>query len=123
MDKKEFKYFRKQLGKTQKQIAQLLGVSIKAIHSYEQGWRTIPGHIERQLFFLIIKKKGMENIKPCWQIINCSSDIRDRCPAFEFKCDKLCWFISGTICKGAPHKNWKEKIKICRACEVFQQFL
>ncbi|MDM8540529.1 helix-turn-helix transcriptional regulator [Desulfococcaceae bacterium HSG7] len=123
MNRREFKYFRKQLGKTQNEIAQLLGISIKAIHSYEQGWRSIPGYIERQLFFLIIKKKGMKNIKPCWQIINCASDIRDICPAFEFKCDKLCWFISGTICRGVPYKNWKEKIKMCRTCKVFKQFL
>ncbi len=67
MDKEEFKFYRKQLEKTQKQIAQLLGVSIKAIHSYEQGWRSIPGHIERQLFFLIFKKSGRNKEKPCWE--------------------------------------------------------
>ena len=38
MDSKEFKKLREKLKKTQKQMAQLLGVSIKAIHSYEQGW-------------------------------------------------------------------------------------
>ncbi len=123
MELKEFKDYRKQLGKTQKEIAQLLGVSIKAIHSYEQGWRRIPGHIERQLFFLIINKYGLENIKPCWKIIKCAKEKRNQCPAYEFKCDKLCWFINGTICDGAPHKNWKEKIVICRACEVFKQFV
>lgn len=49
MDKAEFKLLRKKLNKTQKQMAQLLGVSIKAIHSYEQGWRTVPGAVERQV--------------------------------------------------------------------------
>ena len=39
MDGKEFKRFRKKIDKTQKQMAQLLGVSIKAVHSYEQGSR------------------------------------------------------------------------------------
>jgi hypothetical protein len=33
MDSKEFIYFRKKLNKTQKQMAQLLGTSLKAIHS------------------------------------------------------------------------------------------
>lgn len=51
MDKKEFAQVRKKIGKTQKQLAALLGVSLKAIHSYEQGWRSIPSHIERQVFF------------------------------------------------------------------------
>ena len=52
MDRTEFKEFRKQLNKTQKQMAQLLGVSIKAVHSYEQGWRSVPAAVERQLLFL-----------------------------------------------------------------------
>ena len=45
MDSEEFKYFRKRLSRTQKQIAVLLGTSLKAIHSYEQGWRTVPAHV------------------------------------------------------------------------------
>ena len=51
MDKKEFSYFREKLKKTQKEIAHLLGKSIKAIHSYEQGWRVIPVDVERQIYF------------------------------------------------------------------------
>ena len=51
MDSKEFKKWRKKLNKTQKEIAQLLGLSVKAVHSYEQGWRNIPAHVERQMFF------------------------------------------------------------------------
>ena len=47
MNSKEFIYFRKKLNKTQKQMAQLLGTSLKAIHSYEQGWRSVPPSAER----------------------------------------------------------------------------
>ncbi len=42
MEKKELAKIRNYLGKTQKQMAQLLGTSLKAIKSYEQGWRNIP---------------------------------------------------------------------------------
>jgi transcriptional regulator with XRE-family HTH domain len=56
MDGKEFIYFRKKLKKTQKQMAKLLGTSIKAIQSYEQGWRSVPVSVERQFFFLVSKK-------------------------------------------------------------------
>ncbi len=38
MDKNEFYWFRKKLQKTQKDMAQLLGTSLKAVESYEQGW-------------------------------------------------------------------------------------
>ena len=42
MESIEFVHMRKQLGFTQKQLAQLLVASLKAVRSYEQGWRTIP---------------------------------------------------------------------------------
>ena len=45
LDKTEFAFYRKQLGKTQREMGQLLGTSIKAIHSYEQGWRNVPVHV------------------------------------------------------------------------------
>ena len=57
MDSKEFSQFRTRLNKTQKQMGQLLGTSIKAIHSYEQGWRSVPGHVERQVFFSCLQEE------------------------------------------------------------------
>ncbi|MCK4792980.1 MAG: helix-turn-helix domain-containing protein, partial [Desulfobacteraceae bacterium] len=42
MDCEEVLRARKKLGKTQKQLAELLGTSLKAVHSYEQGWRSVP---------------------------------------------------------------------------------
>ena len=65
VDSKEFLCFRKQLNKTQKQMAQLLGTSLKAIHSYDQGWRTIPAHVERQIFFLATRlRENRKKQKP-----------------------------------------------------------
>ena len=124
MTSNEFKVFRKRLEKTQKQMAQLLGTSIKAIHSYEQGWRIVPSHVERQVFYLIAKKNGIEKrSKQCWTINRCPSEQKKKCPAWEFKSGKLCWFINGTICDGEPKKNWKEKIETCRTCDVFKALL
>jgi hypothetical protein len=120
MDSQEFKSFRKRLNKTQKQMSQLLGTSLKAIHSYEQGWRTIPPAVERQLFFLIsrISNSSKAN-KRCWTIKKCPPEQKKKCPAWEFKSGDLCWFINGTICEGGVHSNWKEKMEVCRTCEVF----
>ena len=53
MEIEKFVSYRKRLGLTQKELAQLLVTSLKAIHSYEQGWRNIPDNVERQLLFLI----------------------------------------------------------------------
>jgi hypothetical protein len=124
MDSKEFSRFRKRLNKTQKQMAQLLGVSIKAVHSYEQGWRSIPAHVERQMFFLISRMRGSGKVlKQCWTINKCPSWKKKQCPAWEFQAGKLCWFINGTICDGKIYKDWKEKMKLCRSCEVFTSIL
>lgn len=123
MDSKAFIYFRKKLKKTQKQMAQLLGTSIKAIHNYEEGWPILPS-AERQLFFLVaMLPENRKRRKPCWAIKNCSPDQKAQCPAWEFRIGELCWFINGTICEGGVLENWKEKMKICRTCEVFSYLL
>jgi hypothetical protein len=119
MESKEFKRLRKKLDKTQKQMSQLLGVSLKAIHSYEQGWRTIPPAVERQVFFLAMRAAPAADFRPCWELRDCPEELRLECPAWEFKSGDLCWFINGTICDGSNHRTWPEKMKICRVCPVF----
>ena len=124
MDSKEFQALRQKLEKTQKQMAQLLGTSLKAVQSFEQGWRKVPVHVERQSLFLQALKRGaIEEIRPCWDIRNCPSRTRRACPAWEFKVGGLCWFINGTICQGKAQESWPQKMQICRKCEVFIGFM
>jgi DNA-binding XRE family transcriptional regulator len=123
MERKEFSEIRSGLGKTQRQMAQLLGTSLKAIQSFEQGWRNIPVHIERQVLFLLAMKRSPEKKnKPCWAVEKCPKETRENCPAWEFQSGNLCWFINGTICHGQRQKSWQEKMKICRECKVFSSF-
>lgn len=124
MDKKEFIYLRKRLEKTQKEMAQLLGTSLKAIHSYEQGWRNVPVHAERQILFLFSRRReNRKGLRDCWKVKKCPPELKKTCPAWEFQAGKLCWLINGTICEGIVKKNWSEKMKICRKCEVFTTML
>ena len=124
MDSKEFKKLREKLKKTQKQMAQLLGVSIKAVHSYEQGWRNISTHVERQMFFLLSRMEGNQKDRmPCWVIKKCPTETKEQCPAWEFQAGKLCWLINGIICCGDACMDWADKMKCCRSCEVFKPFL
>ena len=126
MDKEEFLRARKILDKTQKQIAELLGASIKAVHSYEQGWRTVPSHVERQVFFLLSRRRledDNKGPKSCWTVKKCPPSRRNSCPAWEFRAGKLCWFINGTVCECKAQKNWNAKMKICRTCEVLAGLL
>jgi hypothetical protein len=119
MDRNEFKRIRKKLTKTQKQIAQLLGVSLKAVHSYEQGWRVVPPAVERHLYKLVSLRPLVCDSRPCWEIKDCPSMHRTQCPAAEFKRGDLCWFINGSICAGTDQGSWEAKMSICRTCPVF----
>jgi len=111
MDNTEFRRLRKKLERTQSQMAQLLGVSLKAIHSYEQGWRSVPVAVERQMYFLVSRQNlNPDNHNPCWAVKNCPEDRMTACPAWEFKSGDLCWFINGTHCDGCVQKNWKDKM-------------
>ena len=124
MEAKEFASIRKEMGKTQKQIAQLLGTSLKAIHSYEQGWRAIPVHAERQILFLKARKsRGKQGKKLCWVIRKCPRKQRNSCPAWEFSAGHLCWFINGTLCDGTIQKDWQAKMQVCRQCAVYKSQL
>ena len=119
MQREEFTEIRRLLGKTQKQMAQLLGVSLKAIQSFEQGWRNVPVHVERQVLFLLVQKHAANGDAPaCWEDLNCPEKLRAQCPAWEFNTPHLCWFINGTVCGGEVQDNWREKMKRCRNCKI-----
>jgi DNA-binding XRE family transcriptional regulator len=122
MNAKEFSSIRHKLDRSQTKMAQLLGVSPKAIQSFEQGWRAVPTYVERQtLFLLALKQKTYSKAKPCWIVRKCSKEVRNNCPAWEFDLGHFCWFVNGTICNGKTYPNWLKKIKICRQCEVFKK--
>jgi DNA-binding XRE family transcriptional regulator len=124
VNKKRFIEIRSQLGKTQIKMSQLLGISVKAIQSFEQGLRKIPVHIERQMWFIFAMQKSQHIKKrPCWMIKKCPTEIKRNCPAWEFQVGHLCWFINGTICQGEVQDTWEKKMKICRQCEVFRSIL
>ncbi len=122
MNRIEFSEVRKFLGKTQIQTAQLLGTSLKAIQSFEQGWRRVPTHIERQLLFILarIRSADGEKRQKCWTAQDCPKESKKNCPAWEFKLGDLCWFINGTVCHGKVQESWQKKMETCRKCHVFK---
>jgi len=124
LEKEEFVEARTRLDKTKNEMSQLLGVSVQAIYSYEQGYRFIPTHVERLVFFLLSsKKEGQKLPKHCWVVKKCPPKRRKECPAYEYNAGRFCWLVNGTICECKAQKNWKEKMKICRECEVMLDFL
>jgi len=118
----EFHKCRKKLQKTQKELAQLLGISMKAVCSYEQGWREIPLHTERQIFYLLSNRRGKKKcVSSCWEIKNC--EVKEQCPAWEFQSGNLCWFLAGTLCDCTKGYSLDEKAERCRQCEILKNRL
>jgi DNA-binding XRE family transcriptional regulator len=121
MEAQELAKIRVYLGKTQRELASLLGTSIKAVQSFEQGWRNIPPYVERQVLFLLsLASRSDENSKACWQVRKCTGAMRQNCPAFQYEEGKLCWLANGTICRGRDAGSWPRKMTECRKCPVFQ---
>jgi hypothetical protein len=124
VDDSEFVRLRNWLGKTQEQLCRLLGTSVRAVRSYEQGWRPVPVYVERQMLFLLSRHRAAPKpTKKCWDMHECPVEIRKQCPAWEFRAGELCWFIAGTHCQGSVQTDWSEKMRLCRQCEMLRPLL
>lgn len=120
MEAAQFAAVRKQLGFTQEQLSRVLLISLKTVRSYEQGWRSVPQNMERQMMLLAsMRNVSGKGIRSCWDVKKCAVEGRRQCPAWQLKAGHFCWFINGTVCEGETHGSWDEKIKICRKCDVF----
>jgi DNA-binding XRE family transcriptional regulator len=116
---------RRILDKSQSELAALLGVSVRAIQSYEQGWRPTPPTIQKMGWLLLFLdwRKTHRRWEPCWDICGCESDIRAECPAHIFRAGDICWLISGTMCRGIRQGSWEKKATKCRQCAVVKRWL
>lgn len=120
----DFTVFRGKLKKTQNEMAELLGVSLKAVESYEQGWRRIPANIERILYFLLFKmhKNLFSRQDLCWLEMKCPPAIRANCPAWIAREGLHCWFLTGKMCR-AKQGTRSAKGRTCSDCAFFRKRL
>lgn len=116
------------------EAAEMLDISVHTLRMYEKNYLFVPFQREsRQRRFsdhdierircirnsINQKKLSIEAIKviysliPCWEIINCTKDERQKCPAFNSH-GNPCWSFShkDNICK---------KIE-CRECTVYKEY-
>jgi DNA-binding transcriptional regulator YiaG len=111
------------LNRTQIELARALGVSEKAVQSYEQGWRTIPIRVMIQLLVLLAlyRRQTMKDV-PCWKIRRCKPEIRKDCPGFTVGLGQFCWFIGAKNC--VPDRSlFKKGILPCMNCDVIKRLL
>lgn len=57
--------------------------------------------------------------KRCWEIMNCPTEVRYKCPAYNAEEDR-CWLIEGTWCRGAQQGDFRAKLRNCITCEAFR---
>jgi DNA-binding XRE family transcriptional regulator len=121
MDKAGFARARALLGKSQRDLARLLGVSPKAVESYEQGWRRVPSNIEKMLYLLLFKlnERSFACESPCWTMTACPDETRKDCVAYVTGEGHFCWFFTGGLCASAKASGIGERY--CYGCKVFSR--
>lgn len=116
------KRIRRSLGMTQATVARTLGVSIRAIQSYEQGWRETPTSITLQMLVLASAYRAPElGAKACWEVTGCSATQKSQCPCRHTN-GQLCWLVSGRMC-GASAGSEAASLQSCLDCLVVGKLL
>ncbi|MEW6428655.1 MAG: methyl-accepting chemotaxis protein [Thermodesulfobacteriota bacterium] len=54
----------------------------------------------------------------CWEMKNCPTDRRDKCPAYPSRGNQ-CWMVTSTLCGGKEQGSYREKMANCRQCNVY----
>jgi len=114
-------------------LAEKVGLSDSTIRKYENGCliiahRTPSGHrrfshedvdrirnIKRMIQVLGVSIEGIRRLQallPCWELLPCSPQQREKCPAFQDN-TRPCWMVKGLDCTPS-HGNE------CRQCMVYR---
>lgn len=115
---------RKMLGRTQAELGAALGISTKAVQSYEQGWRRVPVHVLIQLLVLVDlnERSAQAEYAPCWQLRNCDPKLRETCAAFTMSVGRLCWSVGSRACPAKPGDGDSDAFP-CMSCPVVRRLL
>jgi len=114
---------RLRLRMTQAELARTLRVSIRAVQSYEQGWRTLPVPLAAQLLTLLAIHAGHSVAsEPCWKKTNCPAGTRKNCPSDLFADGRFCWVVAGDVC-GRRVKGTDKALLQCLVCPVTADFI
>jgi DNA-binding XRE family transcriptional regulator len=119
------KDIRQTFGKNQKEMADLLGISVRAIQSYEQNWRRVPAAVDKLAYLMLYlrcRNSGRRTV-PCWRIWGCEADQKAECFAACHHAEEYCWLVTGNYWQGQKLPDWSAKLEKCRACPVMKQWL
>lgn len=116
---------RKELGLSQAQLADMLGLSKRAVQSCEQGWRKPSAAVERNLLLLVLAHRLGTRFgeQICWKVKRCAPAVREQCTAYRSRQGHLCWFLTGTLCEGRRTGTWPSKRAACAQCDFMRRLL
>lgn len=114
-------------------LAEKVGLSVSAVRKYENesliiAHRTASGHrlfsredidrirnIQRMIQELGLNIEGIRRLQallPCWELLPCGPQKRQKCPAFQDN-SRPCWMIKGLDCTPSDGNE-------CRQCVVYR---
>jgi DNA-binding XRE family transcriptional regulator len=112
------------LGLSQAKFARLLGVSARAIQSYEQGWRNMPRPLVAHVMtVLAIYCDHPAQSPSCWSLTGCPEEARSRCTAFTLGRGHFCWLLTGTTCGKSEKTACASGSQPCIGCVVIKKML
>lgn len=113
---------RRALGMTQSEFADVLGVSARAVQSYEQGWRAVPFSTYLHMFAVLASaRRSALGDKPCWEVTGCPESKRAACRSPRLNSGLFCWLVAGRSCGGRGGR--KKGQPQCADCPVIRRLL
>lgn len=118
-----FHRLRETMGWSRRETATILGLSRKAVESYELGWRKVPARVWKQALTLAaIQRKYPMGTKPCWELTRCHEQVSKGCLCRKLTDGRFCWMTVSQCCHLA-HLGKEMGFEHCLSCPVIRQFL
>lgn len=118
-----FHRLRDTMGWSRTETAAILGLSRKAVESYELGWRKVPARVWKQaLTVAAIQRKYPMGTKPCWELTRCHERVSRNCLCRKLTDGRFCW-MTVTQCCHLAHQYKAMGFENCLSCPVILQFL
>lgn len=120
------KALRTTMGWSRIEMSSFLGVSRKAVESYEQGWRNIPNRVWKQLLTVAaIQNDYSRAARPCWELTDCPETTRHECFSGHAMKGQFCWMTATRCCRQKVLRSHDPQgdFLICLNCPVVKQFL
>jgi DNA-binding XRE family transcriptional regulator len=124
MEPQLLKRVRRRLHMTQAGLAKRMGISAKAVQSYEQGWRRLPAPLASHVLLLLaLHREQNLRHRPCWKVRACPEKTRVQCPSFKVSGGRYCWLVSGRMCAGRSSDDGVQLSSRCVQCPVVERLL